>query len=119
MIDWGFSQGWLVDVIMDINYLWEDHLQHQCTTSHRIRKKTNDYKKKMECFDRHLTNHIIARDKENDITDVLYWNQLSIDENDPKFDEYFKKVISDNGVPEANNNNSVNKPEIFDSYINM
>ena len=48
-----------------------------------------------------------------------YWNRLSIDEHDPKFDEYFKKVISNDGVPDANDNNAVETTEMFDSYIKM
>ena len=73
----------------------------------------------MELFDKHLTDYITARDKENDITDVPYWNRLSIDESDPKFDEELKKLINDYGVPEANDNNVVDTPEMFDLYINM
>ena len=41
----------------------------------------------MELFDKHLTDYITARDKENDITDVPYWNQLYIDEKNLKFDD--------------------------------
>ena len=41
----------------------------------------------MEVFDKHLTDCITTRDKENDITDMLDWNWLSIDEQDPKFGE--------------------------------
>ena len=41
----------------------------------------------MEVFDKHITECITARDKENDIINVPDWNQLSIDEHNPKFDE--------------------------------
>ena len=37
----------------------------------------------MEVFDNHLTYHITARDRENDTTDVPYWNRLYINETDP------------------------------------
>ena len=50
-------------------------------------KKTNEYKEQMEVFDKHLTDCITERDNENDITDMPDWNWLSIDEQDPKFDE--------------------------------
>ena len=73
----------------------------------------------MEVFDKHLNYQITTRDKDNDITNVPYWNQLSIDEHDYNFDEEFKKVISDDGVPEFDDNNASDAPEIFDSYINM
>ena len=73
----------------------------------------------MEVFYQHLNDCITARDKENYITNVPDCNWLSIDENDPKFDEEFKKVIINDGVSEANDNNVVDMPEMFDSYINM
>ena len=73
----------------------------------------------MEVFDKHLTDCITTRDKENDITDVPDWNSLSIDEHDTNFDGEFKKVISNDGVTEADDNNAVKTPEMFDSYINM
>ena len=73
----------------------------------------------MEVFDKHLTDCITARDEGNDITNVPDWNWLSINENDPKFGEYSKTVISDNGVPYSDDNNAVDMPEMFDSYINM
>ena len=41
----------------------------------------------MEVFDKNLNDCINARYKENDITDVKYWNRLSIDEHDPEFDK--------------------------------
>ena len=47
------------------------------------------------------------------------WNWLSIDKQDYKFDDEFNKVISSDGVPEDDNNNAVDTPEMFDSYINM
>ena len=71
----------------------------------------------MEVLDKHLTDRITTKDKENNSTNVPDWNRLSIDENDPKFDEEVKKVISDDGVPKAHNNNAVNTPELFDSCI--
>ena len=55
----------------------------------------------MEVFDKNLTDQITSRDNKNDITDVTYWNRLSIDEHDPKFDEEFKKVISYDGISDA------------------
>ena len=70
-------------------------------------------------FDKHLTDRITARDKKNDIINVLDWNRLFIDEHDPKYDEEFKKVKSENGVPEADDNNAVNTPEMFEWYINI
>ena len=73
----------------------------------------------MEVFDKHLTDRITARDKYNYINNVPDWNWLSIDEHDIKFDEEFKKVISGNVVPEANDSNVVDTHEIFDLYINM
>ena len=73
----------------------------------------------MEVFGKHLTDHITARDKDDDITDVTYWNRLSISKHDLKFDEEFKKVISNDGVPEADDHNAVETPEMFDSFINM
>ena len=59
------------------------------------------------------------RDNENDITDVPDRNRLSIDEHNPKFDEKSKKVISNDGVPGADDNNAVGITEMFDLYINM
>ena len=50
-------------------------------------KQTNEYKENMEVLDKHLTDRITARDKEQDITDVPDWIILSIDEYYPKFDE--------------------------------
>ena len=44
---------------------------------------------------------------------------MSIDEHDPKFDGVFKKVINNNGVPEADDNNASETPGMFDLYINM
>ena len=73
----------------------------------------------MEVLDKHLTDRITARDKEQDITDVPDWIILSIDEYYPKFDEQFKKLIRNYGVIEAEDNNAVDMPEMFDSYINM
>ena len=52
----------------------------------------------MEVFDNHLTGSITARDKDNDINNVIAWNRLSIDEHNPNFDEEFKKLISKDGV---------------------
>ena len=71
----------------------------------------------MKVFDRHMTDRITVRDKDNYITNVQDCNRLSIDEQNPKFDEEFKKVIIDDGVPDADNNNVVDTPEMFDSYI--
>ena len=93
-----------------------------CTKVQRIKeseKHTNTYKVKMKLINNHLTDHITARDKENDITNVPDWNQLSIAEQNPKFDEYFNKVVSNDGVTEANDSNAVKTPDIFDSYIKM
>ena len=73
----------------------------------------------MEVFDKNLTDQITSRDNKNDITDVTYWNRLSIDEHDPKFDEEFKKVISYDGMSEADDHNAVETLHMFDSYINM
>ena len=82
-------------------------------------KQKKLYKKQMEVFDKHLTDRITARDKYNYINNVPDWNWLSIDEHDIKFDEEFKKVISENCLPEANDNNAVRTPDMFDLYINM
>ena len=71
----------------------------------------------MEVFDKHLTDRITVRDKENDITNVPYCNRLSIDEHNTKFDEEFKKLISDDGVPEANYNNAVKTPAMQRSDV--
>ena len=73
----------------------------------------------MEVFDNHLNDCITPRNKENSITNMSDWNRMSIDEHNPKFDEEFKKVISGNVVPEANDSNVVDTHEIFDLYINM
>ena len=70
-------------------------------------------------FDSHLTDRITVRDKNNYIANVTDCNRLSIDEQNPKFDEYFNIEISNDGVTEANDNNAVETPEIFYSYINM
>ena len=73
----------------------------------------------MEVFDKNLTDCITVRKNQNDIINVTDYNWLSIDEHNPKFDEDFKKVISNYGVSEANDNNLVKTTDMFDLYINM
>ena len=97
-MDWGFTQCWPVGV-MDINCLGRSHFLRQCTTTHRIKKQTNEYKDQIKVFDNHLTDHITARDKKNYITNVPDCNRRSIYKHDPKLDEELNKVVSGNGVP--------------------
>ena len=73
----------------------------------------------MEVFYKNLNDCITTMDKDNYITDVPDFNRLSFDEHDLNFDEYFKRVISDDGVIKADDNNAVKTPNICDSYINM
>ena len=79
----------------------------------------NEYKETTEVFDKNLNDRITMRDQQKDITNVPYWNRLSVDENNTNFDEDFNKLISGDDVPEADDNNAVKTPDMFDSYINM
>ena len=93
-----------------------------CTNVQRLaeaEKQTNEYKEKIDFWNKHLTYHITTRDNDNDITAVPDWNWQSIDEHYAKLDEDFKKVIGNNGVTKVDDNNTDETPDIFDSYINM
>lgn len=64
-------------------------------------KATDEYAMQMRQYDTHIKERLDAIDKDTDLTEVPYWNQLSIDEFDPDCDEEFHEVINDEGVPEA------------------
>ena len=46
-------------------------------------------------------------------TDVPQWNWLSLDEDDDAFDDDFKRVIDNQGIPHAD---TPYDPETFDSF---
>ena len=56
-------------------------------------------------LDELLSNRLDADDKEVNITKVPEWNQLYLDEHDPKFFDEFNKVINDEIIPETMNTN--------------
>ena len=87
-------------------------------------------------YDGGLKKRLETKDMELSTDDVPDWNRLSLNEDDPEFNEEFHFVIKDDNVPEADDENDYNidkikeggvttcstgseTPEMFDSYINM
>ena len=70
-----------------------------------------------------LNERLEAKDIDTNIASVPDWNQWSIDNLDPEFDDELQKVISDDDVPhddeEKPKEEPTHIPEMFDSYIEM
>ena len=86
---------------------------------------TDEYRKQIEQFDTLLGDRLDAKDKDLEVNEIPDWNRLSTDEHDPQFNDEFNKVINDDSVPEADEEQQSQKEkdettqEIFDSYIDM
>ena len=64
-------------------------------------KATDEYTMQMRHYCKHIREHLGAIDKDTDLTEVTDWNQLSINEFDPDFDEEFHKIINYEGITQA------------------
>ena len=86
-------------------------------------KATNEYSGHMEQSNTLLNERLEAKYVYINIASVSDWNQLSIDEINPEFDNEFHKVISDDDAPHADGEQPkeepTHTPEMFDSYIDM
>ena len=85
-------------------------------------QNTDEYEEQMKSYDESLSKNIDARNTSLSMDEVPDWNRLSLNELDPDFDEEFKKVISDDDVPNAEHDNipEINIHEAAnDGYIDM
>ena len=77
-----------------------------CATVQRLTNaemETAEYKESMLEFNKHLHERldVISKDPSHQSSEIPDWNRLSLNEDDPEFDIEFKKVISDDSIPEA------------------
>ena len=89
-------------------------------------QSTNEYESQMKDYDEMLAKNIDAKNTTLSMDEVPDWNRLSLNELDPDFDEEFRKVISDDDVPDADHEgepedpNPINIHEVSnDGYIDM
>ena len=77
----------------------------------------------MEHSNTFLNNRLDAKDVYINIVSVPDWNQLSLDQLNPKRYDEFQKVISDDDIPhddeEKPKEEPTHTPKMFDSYIDM
>ena len=69
-------------------------------------QNTNEWEQQMKDYDKLLANNIDAKKTSLSMDDVPDWNRLSINELDPDFDQEFNKVISDDDIPDADQDSS-------------
>ena len=63
---------------------------------------TDEYKSQMSMYDKTLAKNLNAQNTSLPMGDIPDWNRLvSTSELDPEFNEEFNKVISDCGIPDA------------------
>ena len=106
-----------------------------CVTVQRLtedEKRTYEYKRRMTEFDEHLEKRldILGSDSSSMPSEIPDWNRLSLDEDDPSFDEDFNKIINNDDIPEADEESgpreekdektsSSSSSSIFDPYLHM
>ena len=87
---------------------------------------TSEWETQMAEYDELLSKNIGAKGTELSMDEIPDWNRLSLNELDPEFDKEFNKVISDEGLPEAESefapdeSNPINVHQASsDGYIDM
>ena len=83
-----------------------------------VRNK-DKYKDLMRIYDSKIQRRLNVKDKDIDLNQVPHWNRLLYNESDPIFVEEFEKVISDDGIPDADDLSQGATALEEDLYINM
>ena len=75
----------------------------------------------MQSFDTNIKkiNDSTKADLSHRLHNISDWNRLSLDENDPEFMEEFQRIISDESIPDADDDKAADNTEMFDPYLNM
>ena len=73
---------------------------------------TEEYQIQMKRFDEEVQecDSVQGIDLSRKIIQVPEWNRLSLDEYDPEFVDEFQRVIDDESIPEAENDEQSNEP---------
>ena len=89
-----------------------------CTTVQRLtqlEKNTDEWSNKMRQYDEKIQQRIEnVQGTSINVSEIPHWNRLSMDEYDTEFIEEFKSKVSDDSIPEADDQYGE-----VDNYINM
>ena len=89
-----------------------------CTTVQRLtqlEKNTDEWSNKMRQYDEKMQQRIEnVQGTSINVSEIPQWNRLSMDEYDTEFIEEFESKVSDDSIPEADDQYGE-----VDNYINM
>ena len=84
-------------------------------------KETTEFKEQMQRYDKQIADIDDAAAAEQGLNhgEIPDWNRLSLDEDDPEFLEANERIVDDDGIPHAEDQEDSHTPDTLDPYINM
>ena len=92
-----------------------------CVTVQQIttaEMNTEEYMAQMKRYDDEIQKclNVQGIDLSQKASQIPDWNRLSLDEDDPNFQDEFQRVINDDSIPDADNQQKQHEP-IIEPYV--